>query len=199
MKAVITAILLDTEARAADTNPAANGGHLREPILYITDVMRAFGFTSTDASPAADYAYMPLSNYANNLSERPMRSGSVFNFFPPSYVVPGTQINAPEFGLENTASVILRLSLADSFVNNKISGFTTTNLTATSQLGVLANATNPGPMVDLLGVWLLHSQMPAAMRTAIVNQITGITGNPAERVRVAAYLIITSSQYKIIN
>src|SRR5437868_11017930 len=117
MKAIITAILMDTEARSADNNPSVDGGHLREPILYMTNVLRGLGFTPTDPNAAADYAYMSLSNYASNLSERPMRSGSVFNFFPPSYVIPSTQINAPEFNLENTASVVLRLSLADSFVN----------------------------------------------------------------------------------
>lgn len=197
MKAVITAILMDPEARAADSNPAADGGHLREPILYITNVMRALGFTATDPNAAADYVYMSLSNYASNLSERPMRSGSVFNFFPPSYVIPGTQINAPEFALENTASVVLRLSLADSFVNNKISGFTV-DLSATSALGVMA-ANNPGQLVDTLAATLMHSQLPSSIRTAIVNHITTITNNPAMRVRVAIYLIITSSNYKIIS
>ena len=48
---------------------------------------------------------------------------SVFNFFPPSYVIPQSKLNAPEFDLENTATAILRLSLADSMVNNKITSF----------------------------------------------------------------------------
>jgi len=196
MKAVLTAILMDSEARAGDTNASFDGGHLREPILYLADVLRALNFTPTDANAGADYAYMSLSNYASNLSERPMRSGSVFNFFPPSYVIPGTQLNAPEFGLENTASVVLRLSLADSLVNNKISGFTV-DLSATSPLGVMA-ASNPGQLVDTLSALLMHTQMPSNMRTAIVNHIMGITG-AAQRVRVAIYLVITSSAYKILD
>jgi len=126
-----------------------------------------------------------------------MRSGSVFNFFPPSYVIPGTQFNAPEFSLENTASVMLRLSLADSFVNNKISGFTV-NLGATSPLGTIA-ATNPGQLVDTLAGIFMHGQMSTTMRTPIVNEVTSITNNPAQRVRVAAYLILTASAYKVLN
>ena len=43
MKAVINAILTDTEARAGDTSPSFDGGHLREPMLYMTDVMRGLG------------------------------------------------------------------------------------------------------------------------------------------------------------
>jgi len=45
---------------------------------------------------------------------------------------------------------------------------------------------------------LMHSQMPTNMRTTIINTITPLTSN-AQRVRVALYLIITSSQYKVIH
>ena len=82
MQAVIAAILLDPEARRGDnpTTAVATDGHLREPILYIANVLRAFGATTDGAAPV---------NYATNMSEAPMRSGSVFNFFPPNYVIPG--------------------------------------------------------------------------------------------------------------
>jgi uncharacterized protein (DUF1800 family) len=191
MKAVIRAILEDPEARAGDTDPTYDGGHLREPMLWITNFLRAVGFTNTDANGS----YFSLSNYSNNLGERPYRSGSVFNFFPPSYVIPQTTLNAPEFGLENTATAILRLSLADSLVNNKISGFSI-NLGATSMLGQI-DAANPGNLVDTLSVMFMHGQMPTDMRTEILNAINGL--GAAQQVRVATYLVITSSQYKVIH
>jgi uncharacterized protein (DUF1800 family) len=191
MQAVIRAILKDEEARAGDTEPTYNGGHLREPMLWITNFLRAVGFTNTDPNSS----YFSLSNYSNNLNERPYRSGSVFNFFPPSYVVPGTTLNAPEFDLENTASAILRLSLADSLVNNKITSFTI-DLSATSPLGQLA-AASPGQMVDMLGAIFMHGQMPTDMRTEILNAISGL--GTAQQVRVATFLVITSSQYKVMH
>jgi uncharacterized protein (DUF1800 family) len=191
MKAVLTAILTDQEARAGDTNASYNGGHLREPILFITAMMRALNFTNTDPNASWD----ALSNYSNNLSERPYRANSVFNFFPPDYVIPGTTTNAPEFDIENSATAILRLSLADSIVNNKISSFSV-DLSNTSTLGVMA--ATPATLTDYLGMLLMHSQMPTNMRTTIINAITPLTSN-AQRVRVALYLIITSSQYKVIH
>jgi uncharacterized protein (DUF1800 family) len=191
MQAVIRAILEDEEARAGDSNPDYDGGHLREPMLWMTDFLRAVGFTNTDANSS----YFSLSNYSNNLNERPYRSGSVFNFFPPSYVIPQTTLNAPEFDLENTASAILRLSLADSFVNNKISGFTI-DLSASSPLGVLATS-SPGQMVDALGEMFMHGQMPSDMRSEILSAIGGL--GVAQQVRVATYLVITSSQYKVMH
>jgi uncharacterized protein (DUF1800 family) len=191
MQAVIRAILEDSEARAGDTNPSFEGGHLREPMLWMTNYLRAVGFTNTDANGS----YFSLSNYSNNLNERPYRSGSVFNFFPPSYVIPSTTLNAPEFDLENTASAILRLSLADSLVNNKITSFSI-DLSATSSLGQLA-AASPGQMVDMLGTIFMHGQMPTDMRTEILSAISGL--GTAQQVRVATFLVITSSQYKVMH
>jgi hypothetical protein len=109
-------------------------------------------------------------------------------------------VNAPEFGLENTASAILRLTQANSLVYNGISGFSV-DLSATSALGVMASktgnaATDSGNLVDALGTIFMHGQMPTNMRTAIVNHVQTLTNIP-QRVRVATYLVITSSQYKI--
>lgn len=191
MQAVLRAILEDQEARAGDTDPTYDGGHLREPMLWMTNFLRAVGFTNTDPNGS----YFSLSNYSNNLSERPYRSGSVFNFFPPSYVIPQTNLNAPEFDLENTASAVLRLSLADSLVNNKISSFMI-DLSATSQLGVIA-ASSPGQMVDTLGEMFMHGQMPSDMRNEIMSAIGGL--GTAQQVRVATFLVITSSQYKVMH
>src|SRR5260221_10014316 len=56
MKAVITAILKDPEARAADSDPAAEEGHLREPILYFTGILRALQFTNIDPQGRYDVA-----------------------------------------------------------------------------------------------------------------------------------------------
>jgi uncharacterized protein (DUF1800 family) len=204
MTAVITAILTDVDARAADTSPNFDGGHLREPMLYMTNVMRGLGFVNNDAKAGNDVianaSYNTVGNYTSPLGEKPYTSGSVFNFFPPNYVIPGTTLNAPEFGQENTASAVLRLTLANTLVYNGVSGFTV-DLSKTSALGMTASATgnamtDSGNLVDSLGVIFMHGQMPTQMRTNIVNHIAGLT-DPAQRVRVATYLVITSSFYKI--
>jgi hypothetical protein len=154
-------------------------------------MMRGLGFTNTD--PNGNYD--SLSNYSNNLNQRPYRANSVFNFFPPDYVLPDSGLNAPEFAIENTATVTLRQSLADSIVNNKISSFTV-DLSNTSALGTIA--ANPATLVDTLGTLFMHAQMPTSMRTTLINTITPLTSN-AQRVRIAVFLIITSSQYKVIH
>ena len=201
MQAVITAILLDPEARAndadtGDSTPSVDGGHLREPILWTTAVARGLNAQSSNTDPTNLYPYIQLASLIGGVGEAPLESASVFNFFPPSYVIPLTTLNAPEFGIENTGTVIPRLSMADRLVNNN-NDTLTVNLSAASSLGQLA-ASNPGQLVDSLGATLMHGQMPSAMRSAIVAEISGIS-DPAQRVRLAVYLITTSSVYKVVN
>lgn len=204
MQAVIAAILLDADARASDMSPSFDGGHLRESMLYMTNVMRGLGFKNNDATAGNDVvanaSYNSVGNYTAGLGQKPYSSGSVFNFFSPQYVIPGSTTNAPEFGQENTATAILRLTLADNLVSNRISGFTV-DLSATSALGIMASktgnaATDSGNLVDALGTIFMHGQMPAAMRTPIVTHVATLTNIP-QRVRVATYLVISASQYKI--
>ena len=196
MKAVIAAILNDAEARAADTNPAEDGGHLREPILYFTGILRALQSTNTNSQGRYDMA----TSYTAPLGETPYGAESVFNFFPPNYVIPGTSINAPEFAQENTAAAMIRLNLADSIVRNHLTSFSI-DMSQTSVLGKIASATgNAGVdsanLVNALDILFTHAQMPAAMKAAIVAHVTQLPVI-GQRVRVATWLVISSNFYQI--
>ncbi|MEK6399006.1 MAG: DUF1800 family protein, partial [Terriglobus sp.] len=195
MKAVLTAILTDSEARAGDTNASYDGGHLSEPMLYLTSAMRALSFTNTNTDATDAYSYRQLSNYTSPLSEQPMRSPSVFNFYPPEYVIPSSTLNAPEFGLENTASVNLRLTLANTLSQGKLTNFAA-DFSKTGTLGTIA--ADPGKLADTLSVLLMHGQMPTTMRTVIVNTISPYNDN-GQRVRLAVFLILSSSLYKVMH
>ena len=76
---------------------------------------------------------------------------------------------------------------------NQISGFSV-NLSATSPLGLIASS--PQNLVNELSTMFMHGQMPSNMQTEIVSHISTLT-DMGERVLVAVYLVITSSQYKI--
>jgi uncharacterized protein (DUF1800 family) len=196
MKAVITAILNDPEARAADTDPTAAGGHLREPILYFTGILRALQFTNVDPQGRYDAA----SNYTSPLGEVPYAAASVFNFFPPSYVIPGSAINAPEFAQENTAAATLRMTLADTIVRNHLTTFSI-DMGATSFLGQIASATaNPATdsanLVTALNILFTHAQMTTTMQAAIAAN-AAVLPDIGQRVRVSTWLVISSNFYKI--
>jgi uncharacterized protein (DUF1800 family) len=196
MKAVITAILADPEARAADTNAAEDGGHLREPILYFAGILRALQSTNTNSQGRYDVA----TSYTEPLGEIPYGAPSVFNFFPPGYVIPGTTLNAPEFAQENTAAAMVRLNLADSIVRNHLTSFNI-DMSQTSVLGQIASATgnaavDSANLVNALDILFTHAQMPAAMKTAIVAHVSQLPVI-GQRVRVATWLVISSNFYQI--
>ncbi len=194
MKAIVRAILLDPEARAGDTDPEADGGHLREPLLYGASVLRAIGFTPAPADPSVPWPYTLLLWQANTMGQFPMNAPSVFGFFPPGYIIPQTSLNAPEFGIENTASVAARMSFADLVASNSLWQLNL-NLGPGSPLG-LASAQSSEALVDLLGATFLHGAMPAAMRSSLLDSLASIA-DPGQRLQFALYLVITSAQYKV--
>ena len=194
MQAVLTAIFTDPEARAGDTAQQASDGHLREPILYLTGVMRGLGYVNVD--PNNFYWY--LSVRSGHLGEIPYESPSVFNFFPIGYVIPGTTLSGPEFGLENTGSVVDRLTLANELVTNDIIGFNV-DLSATSPLGQILASQGPAALVNALSGLFLYGTMDSDTALAIKNEIKSMSNNPDAQLRVAAYLTVTSSEYKILH
>jgi uncharacterized protein (DUF1800 family) len=103
LKAVLRAILTHPEARAP-FNPNA-GGKLREPVLRLSAYLRAFPHTSDSGR----WRVGNTDSASTSLGQTPLRSPSVFNFFRPGYVAPGTAtaaagLIAPEMQLLNETS-----------------------------------------------------------------------------------------------
>jgi hypothetical protein len=193
MQAVIAAILLDTEARRGDSTATANpaDGHLREPILFIANILRAFGATSDGVAPV---------NSASSMSEAVMDSPSVFNFFPPDYNIPGTNLTGPEFDLETTATTLVRANFVNSFVYSTSSIGTGTTVNFTTYASLAANPNATGQLLDQLNALLLHNSMTADARASIlaaVNAVPAGTSQNLQRAEAAIYLILSSSQYQV--
>jgi uncharacterized protein (DUF1800 family) len=107
LRAVVRALLLDTEARSATAAAAPGFGKLREPMLRFVAWARAYSATS----PSGTWAIGNTSDPATALGQSPLRSPSVFNFFRPGYVPANTSIAdaalvAPEFQITNESSVV---------------------------------------------------------------------------------------------
>ena len=188
MQAMIAAILLDPEARRGDSSATENplDGHLREPILLVTNILRDLNATSDGQN---------LQYAAQSVGEFLFYSGSVFNFYPPLATIPLTQppLFGPEFALYNTASSLSRVNLIEQMVFFSISSTTQIDLSAIAGL-----ANDPPTMVEALNQQLLHGTMSAPMRTAILNAVAAVpSGNPLAEAQTAAYLILSSSQYQV--
>src|SRR6204780_5330854 len=162
MQAVIAAILLDPEARRGDSPSTTNAGdgHLREPTLYIAHVHLSFAGPFDRAAPV---------NMASSMSEAPLDAPSVFNFFPPDYNIPGTNLLGPEFDLETTATTLVRANFVNSFVYGSIGTGTTVSFTTYANLA--ANPNSTGQLLDSLNALLLHNAMTADLRASILKAV----------------------------
>lgn len=202
MKAVIKAILLDPEARG-DVKTDPNFGKLREPVQFSTNILRAFNVRSADGLSQSD-GYITGRSEFTGMSQVPFLSPTVFNFFPPGYVVPGTAMLGPEFAIMTTGTSIQRTNFVNRMVysNPPIAGGTTNSPNGTAldftDLQALNIADNTGnQLVDELNRRMLHGTMSAAMKSTLLTAVTAVTAGDIGRVRAAVYLVATSSQYQV--
>jgi uncharacterized protein (DUF1800 family) len=202
MKAVITAILLDPEARG-DVKSDPNYGHLREPVLLMTHLLRAFNATSDGV-----LVTNTPNSYSNDMGQNIFNPPTVFSYFPADFGLAGTTLFGPEFGLLDTSTTYKRanfmntLFLANSGNGIPANGVNRPSGTQLNYSAYTALATTPSALVDALDARLMHGTMAPAMKANIVAAITAITNANAttqalQRTQTAIYLVATSSQYQV--
>ncbi|WP_246434538.1 DUF1800 domain-containing protein [Teredinibacter haidensis] len=104
MKAVIKAILLDDEATNGHMQNPTSFGKLREPLLKLAAIWRAFkaqGAPVEEASGEISQNRLRQRATDQKLGQRPYGAFSVFNFYRPDYQQPGAikdnNLLSPEF------------------------------------------------------------------------------------------------------
>lgn len=199
MKAVIRAILLDPEARG-DIKTDPNYGKLREPVQLMTNLFKAFEVKSFNLTANSDGAVQDL---ASNMAQNPFNAPTVFNYYSPDNIIPGTTLLGPEFGIMTTGTSIARANFANTVV---YTGRDTSNEnrplgTALDLAEVTALATSDptgNRVLDIINQRMMNNRMSAQMRSTILPAFTfGTTTTPVNRARAAIYLAATSSQFQV--
>jgi uncharacterized protein (DUF1800 family) len=196
LRAVVKAILLDPEARG-DVKSDQNYGRLRHPAQFILNLLRAFNARSADGTADSDGYLNPQSV---NMGMDVFRPPSVFSYFSPNGVVPGTNgVRGPEFALFTTSTALRRDNFVNTMAFSRIAVSTNApNGTALDLSAMQALATNPAQLVDALNARLMHGTMSPEMRQSIIDAVTAVAvTNPLKRARTAVYLVATSSQYQV--
>lgn len=208
MAAVIKAILMDPEARQADQYAVHNkDGHLREPVLFITGILRGLGFstagaiTFTSAGGSMLNIGQALPRQGLFMGQNVLHSPSVFNYFTPDYSIQNGTLLGPEFQLQTTANAPVRANFADFASRNQYTG---SGIDVSASLAALAAvAANPAQVADQLDQQFMHGQMSASMRQTIIDRVTALPGATSAdrtfRARTALYLVVSSSQYQVIR
>jgi len=198
MKAVIKTILLDPEARGnVKTDPKY--GKLREPVQLATNIYRQFNVRSFDGTTQSD-------GYINQIivpmGQNTFNSATVFNYYTPDYIVPGTALNGPEFGILTTGTAIARANFINTIAFNRI-GISSLAPFGTSidltEMQALATADASGnQLLDAINTKLMHGTMSEQMKNTILTAVLAVANtDPLLRARTAIYLVASSSQYQV--
>ena len=192
LKAVVRAILMDYDARG-NAMLGQGAGHQREPVIRLTNLLRAFNASSPDGK-------FSIRNAFTNLGEEAMHSPTVFNFFTPDYTAPGAiagaGLKSPEFEITTETTVVTIANYLRTGIYGTLgpsSNRITLNLSAAQAL-----AGNPTQLVDYLNYLLMANSMSPAMYNILTNAVAQIPeSNPAERTKTALYLVINSPEFTI--
>ncbi len=199
MRAVAAAVLLDTEARDASFTTGAQFGKVREPVIRFTQWARAFGVSSTDVSAVER---LRDTQAPNALNQQAYRSPSVFNFYRPGYVQPGSEsaaagMVAPELQITTAASVTGYANFMTDFIfNNDGRTDFAPNYDAETAL-----AGDAAALVDHLNMLLAHGALTSATQSQIIDAVNAVTAGGGSfsrdelRARLGVLFVMNSSDY----
>jgi len=186
LQAVVSAILLDSEARRGDdpTQVQASDGHLREPLLHMLTALRAVN-AATDG--------VNLNNYASVMNQAPFLSPTVFNFYPPNYQVQGTSLIGPEFKILNANTTMSRVNFINDLIYGSVGPHTTIDISP--YVAVAGNVSN---LLALINTNLMHGEMPTDMYNELSTTLSSSAfTTPTSTAQAALYLVLSSSQFQV--
>ena len=197
LKAVLTAILKDPEARqdtvTLDANQmpyyvlsgapvSYNPGRLKEPINFIVSFVRAMNGAVPPAT-IIPYNFVAMGETVN-------QPPSVFGFYSPLYHLPlNPALFGPEFQIYTPTESVEEANMLQTII-------TMPNSDPSIDLSLWnAAVSNTAALLDLDDQKFFYGRMPAQVRTALATAIDANTDNPS-RVFTAVYLAVLSGQYQ---
>ena len=193
LAAVVRAILLDPEARP--DLPMEIDGKLKEPLLRLTQLYKAYDATSQSGRYPLGAAYVIF-------GQGPLQSPSVFNFFSPFYAPPGE--------IRNSSLVAPELEIATEYQNTfytnymfyQTFGLNHTNeglneddiyITFAAEMDL---ADDIDGLIGMVAGRLLGGEISATLRTELAGMLERIpVTSPELRAAEAIYLVVTSPEY----
>jgi uncharacterized protein (DUF1800 family) len=200
MKAVITAIFLDNEARNLANLSNQEFGKVREPILRFTAFARAFNIASDNGT--WDLEWVRSADWG--LGQAPLHSPTVFNFFRPGYVPPNSAVAtaglvAPELQLTNETTVIGYVNFMQSKVYTYAAFADPADKDKNLQVdysNLLQLAGNPTALANEVSLLLTANQLSAVTVSTIRNAVAQIDINdPNNRVLATVLLALAAPEF----
>jgi len=191
--AVVRAILLDPEARPSMAMEI--DGKLKEPLLRLTQLFKAYDATSASGKYPLIAAYILF-------AQGPLQSPSVFNFFSPFYAPPGeirdSSLVAPELEIATEYSN----TLLTNYMFGQVFGLNHTNedlqeddiyINFQEEMDVAANIDQ---LIDMVAGKLLGGEISDTLRAEIAGMLERVPEtDTAIRAAETIYFVVTSPEY----
>jgi uncharacterized protein (DUF1800 family) len=210
MEAMIAAILMDAEARSDEMLAFDTFGKIREPALRFSQWARAFDASTVTPQNSFD-PYDPTTRA--DLGQSPYESPSVFNFYRPGYVAPGSATGAagmtvPELQITNSSTLVgyANFMAHFAFVEQRFGNDQHSSSFVPDYTDELALAGRPAALVDHLNMLLVSGQMTDETRNNILQTVRAIPltneniynyDGPLTRVGTAVLLTMTCPEYLV--
>jgi hypothetical protein len=182
MKATITAVLTDAEARS--DQPSEVSGKLKDPIMQTLSLVRAAG--GTVINPANLFWEYSL------VGQELLRAPSVFNFYSPLTPLPENPGKfGPEFQLYAPSFAIARANFLYRFFNGEFNSMIKLDITPYVNV-----AGDPTALLNLVDATLLQGRMSATARQAIGASLLATT-DKKQRAITALYLTAITADFTV--
>jgi hypothetical protein len=143
-----------------------------------------------------------ISGLTSPLAQNAFFAPTVFNYYSPDYIIPGTALLGPEFGILTTGTAIARSNVINTMTFNRINVGTNiplgTAIDLSEMMQLAQSDTTGNSLVDTLNARMLHGTMSPQMKSTILTAVQAVaSSDPTLRARTAIYLVATSSQYQV--
>lgn len=191
----IKAILMHKEARLGHLDYPNTFGKLKEPVLRVAQVWRAF-------EPRYIHENFNYAWAQNEIGQAPLNAPTVFNFFRPDYSQPGAiedqGLVSPEFGIVDESSIIKITSrmLANTLWSHNYKADSDSNRIAIDIEREMQLEPDRDALINHLDMLLLGGTMSSDLRAEInaLMDERDYEDGASQRVVEAIFLIVTSPE-----
>ena len=206
MEATIKAVLLHPEARSASLAYDPSHGKLREPLIRLMHVARAFELTSNRT-----YGWLYFKDTHDTILQAPYESPSVFNFYRTNYAPNGpigdAALNAPEFQIHNDVSALQLSNALITLIVHGIAGGNYGNIGQRNLVDSVLDFTyensisgNTSNLIDHLDLILCAGRLTSENRATILAAANTPSLNLAgiDKVKYVARLIVLTPEFNTL-
>lgn len=213
LKEVVKAILMDESLFDASKRRVLGladdtFGKVREPFARLVQWARATGATSTSGKWETGF-YESGVGHPSQLGQAPLMAGSVFNFYRPGYVPPGSLISkkktadgrsfvAPEMQITDEVSTVAYLNFMASAIDYG-TGVSGKGDIRSSYAALTPLASNPTALVAELNLLLAAGRLNSVNKARIAQALSTLPQSTAidlrKRVQSAVLMVMAAPEY----